>query len=74
MFATWAHQVHKRTSNIITSNTLLAVQLSAQTFIHNIILFIDTSNNAWYNEAHWLIGTQYLLIIASNDPELKMSV
>ena len=29
---------------------LLAVQSSAQTFIHNAILFIDTFNNAWYNQ------------------------
>ena len=28
------------------------VQSSAQTFIHNAIFFIDTSNNAWYNQAH----------------------
>ena len=45
---------------------LSAVQSSAQTFIHNAILFIDTSNNAWYNRAYCLIGTPYLLIIASD--------
>ena len=28
---------------------LSAVQSSAETFIHNAILFIDTVNNAWYN-------------------------
>ena len=34
---------------------------AAQTFIHNAILFIDksTSNNAWYNQAHWLMRTAY---------------
>ena len=45
---------------------LSAAQSSAQTFIHNAIMFIDTSNNAWYNKTHWLIGTPYLSIIASN--------
>ena len=44
---------------------LSAVQSSTQTFIHNAILSIDTSNN-WYNQVHWLIGTPYLSIIASN--------
>ena len=43
-----------------------SVQSSAQTFIHNAILFIDTSNNAWHNQAHWVIGTPYLSTIASN--------
>ena len=42
------------------------VQLAVQTFIHNAILFIDTSNNAWYNQAHWLIGMPYLSIIAGD--------
>ena len=53
---------------IITSNNiaLLAVQSSAVTFLHNAISFIDTSNNAWYNQVHWLIGTPYLSMIASN--------
>ena len=43
-----------------------AVQSFAQTFIHNAILFIDTSNNDLYNQTHWLIGTLYLWIIAIN--------
>ena len=43
------------------------VQSSTQTFIHNTILFNDTSNNVWYNQAHKLIGMTYLSIIASND-------
>ena len=53
-------------------DTLLAivdisdVQSSAQTFIHNVILFIDTSNNASHNQAHRLFGTPYLSTIASN--------
>ena len=32
--------------SMLTTITLSAVQSSAQTFIHNVILFIDTSNNA----------------------------
>ena len=32
--------------------TLSAVQSSAQTFIHYVILFIDTLNNVWYNQAN----------------------
>ena len=43
-----------------------AVQSCALTFIHNAILFVDTSNNARLNHAHWLIGTPYLSTIASN--------
>ena len=35
---------------------LSAVQSSAHTFIHNVILFIDIYDNAWYNQVHWLIG------------------
>ena len=45
---------------------LLVVQSCAVTFIHNVIMFIDTSNNDWHNQAHWLIRTPYLSIIASN--------
>ena len=43
-----------------------SVQSSAETFIHNAILFIDTSNNAWHNQAHWMIQPPYLSTIASN--------
>ena len=39
---------------------LLAIQSSAQTFIHNAILFIDTSNNARYSEIRWLIRKPYI--------------
>ena len=46
--------------------TLSVVQSSVQTFIHNAIMFIDTSNNDWYLQAHWIIGTPYLSIITSN--------
>ena len=42
---------------------LSAVQSSAQTFIHNAILFIDTSECLIQS-----VGTPYLWIIASNGP------
>ena len=45
---------------------LLAVQSCAQTFIHNAIMLIDTSDNASYNQVHGLIRTPYLSIKASN--------
>ena len=46
---------------------VFTVQSSVQTFIHNAIVFIDTSINVWYNQAHWRFGTPpYLSIIASN--------
>ena len=38
----------------------------ALTFIHNVILYIDTSDNASYNQFHSLIGMPYLSVIASN--------
>ena len=34
--------------------------------MYNAILYIDTSNNAWHSQAHWLIGKPYLSTIASN--------
>ena len=46
---------------------LSGVQSYVQTFIHNAIWFLDTSNNTRYIQAHWLMRTQYLLIIPSND-------
>ena len=54
----------------ITSNNRpfgCPITSSAQTFIHNSILFIDVSNNACYNKVHWLIKTPYLSVIARND-------
>ena len=45
---------------------LLAVQSYAQTFIHNAIMPIDTSDNASHHQHHWLIRTPYLSIKASN--------
>ena len=43
---------------------LSAAQSSVQTHIHNAILVIDTSNNASYNQVHWLVGMPYLSIKA----------
>ena len=45
---------------------LSVVQSSVQTFIHNAILFINTYNNAWYNQVNCLIGMPFVSIIASN--------
>ena len=45
---------------------LSAAQSSAQTRIHSAILVTDTSNNASYNQVHWLVRTPYLSIKASN--------
>ena len=53
---------------LIAFIALLAVQSSAQTCLHSAILVIDTSNNASYNQVHWLVRTPYLSIKASNDP------
>ena len=46
---------------------LSAAQSSAQKHIHNAILVIDTSNNASYNQVHWIVGMPYLSIEASNE-------
>ena len=45
---------------------LSAAQSSAQTHIHSAIVVIDTSNNAWHSQVHWLVRTPYLAIKASN--------
>ena len=44
----------------------LATQSSAQTHIHSAIVVIDTSNNAWHSQVHWLVETPYLAVKASN--------
>ena len=49
---------------------LSTAQSSAQTRINSAILVIDTSNNASYNQVHWLVRTPYLSINASNDISL----
>ena len=53
--------------SLLVMIALLTVQSCAQTFIHNAIMFIDTSDNASYNQVHWLTRTSYLSIKASND-------
>ena len=45
---------------------LSAAQSSAQTHIRSAIVVIDTSNNAWHSQVHWLVGMPYLVIKASN--------
>ena len=47
--------------------TLSSGQSFAQTHIHSVILVIDISNNTSYNQVHWLVGTPYLSIKATND-------
>ena len=44
-----------------------AAQSSAQTHIHSAIVVIDTSNNAWHSQVHWLAGTPHLAVKASNE-------
>ena len=55
------------TASLLATIDLLAVQSSAQTFIPYAILFIDTSNNAWYNQDYWLTGTPFVSMIANNE-------
>ena len=38
---------------------LLIVQSSVQTRSHNAILVIDTLNNNWHNQVHWLVDMPY---------------
>ena len=49
---------------------LSGVKSSPQAFIRHAILFLDTSDNALYNQVHCLIGTTYLSIVATNDAML----
>ena len=53
----------------LTANS--ASQSSAQTHIHSAIVVIDTSNNAWHSQVHWLVGTSHLAVKASNAPAPK---
>ena len=53
-------------TSLLAFIALSAVHSSAQTHIHSAILVIDTSNNASYNQVHWLVRTPYLSIKASN--------
>ena len=46
---------------------LSAALSSAQTRIYSAILVIDDSDNASYNQVHWLVRTPYLSIKASNE-------
>ena len=48
----------KSSGALLTFTANSAAQSSAQTHIHSAILVIDTSNNALYNQVHWLVGTR----------------
>ena len=52
--------------SLLAMIALLAVQSCAQIFIHKAIMLIDNSDNASFNQVHWLIRTPYLSIKASN--------
>ena len=57
----------KESDFLITSNDLsLGCPIICTDIFHNAILFSDTSSNAQYNQAYWLIRTPYLSISASN--------
>ena len=58
--------VHTPNCGLIAFITLSAAQSSAQTHIQSAIVVIDTSNNARHSQVHWLVGTPYLAIKASN--------
>ena len=60
------HPFHQAHDSLLAFIALSAAQSSAQTRIHTAILVIDTSNNASYSQVHWLVGTPYLSIKASN--------
>ena len=62
------------TITLLAMIALLAVQSCAETFIHNAIMLIDTSDNTSYNQVHWLSRTPYLSIKASNVPNLSASL
>ena len=55
-----------RLSTLLAFVILSAAQSSVQTHIQSAIVVIDTSNNAWHSQVHWLVGTPYLAIKASN--------
>ena len=55
--------------NITTNIALSVAQSFAQTFIYNANLFTDTSDNAYYNQIHWLIRTPHFSIIGSNESQ-----
>ena len=54
------------TSPLLAFTDNSAAQSSAQTHIHSAIVVIDTSNNAWHSQVHWLVETPYLAVKASN--------
>ena len=63
MFRFWSSATF---ATLLAMIALSVVHSPTLTRIQNAILFIDTSNNAWYNNVHLLMGTPCLTIIASN--------
>ena len=49
-------------ATLLAFTALSAVQSSTKTHIQSVILVIDTSNNASYNQVYWLVGTPYSAI------------
>ena len=52
--------------NISSFNRTFGCPIICTYSIHNAILFIDTSNEASYNQVDWLVIMPYLSIKASN--------
>ena len=55
---------HVCLSTILSLLAMIALWLSNH--VHNAIMLTDTSDNALYNQVHWVIRTPYLSIKASN--------
>ena len=53
-------------STLLSMIALLVVQSPTLTRVHIAIWLIETSNNAWHSNAHFLMGMPCLTIIASN--------
>ena len=48
---------------LLAFTALSAAQSSAQTHIQSAIVVIDTSNNAWHSQVHWLVYHVRLRIV-----------
>ena len=53
-------------SGITSFNRTFSCPIICTDSIHNVILVIDTSNNASYNQVYWCVGRPYLSIKVSN--------
>ena len=54
--------VNKYISHITSNDSSFSCPTIYTDIIHNAILSIDTFDNAWHNNAHFLIGKPYLAI------------